>query len=258
MLHRSTPVFDRLLAQINDLPVIDCHEHADAALLGPDGYVRSPAPAEPIAALTNGYVLSDFFSAGASLAEMARYLAGNLKMPPHMRLMFPLRLFHVIRSDEPNAHDLDNIQKIGLWADRHITSLDEFLEAVFIVLRKARERGAAGLKDQSAYSRTLHYEVVSRGDAERLFNRLLADPRHALGWPEAKPLDDFLFHQYMRDDPAQQDPRLRRRLRGRARVQRRASRRRPRRHRRRPGRPGRARMAGGGRGRARRGRLALQ
>jgi hypothetical protein len=130
--------------------------------------------------------------------SMARYLAGNLKMPPHMRLMFPLRLFHVIRSDEPNAHDLDNIQKIGFWADRHITSLDEFLEAVFIVLRKARERGAAGLKDQSAYSRTLHYEVATRGDAERLFNRLLADPRHALGWPEAKPLDDFLFHQYMR------------------------------------------------------------
>lgn len=288
MLHKPTPVFDRLLARINDLPVIDCHEHASAELFGPDGYVRLPSPAEPIAALTNGYVLSDFFAAGASLADcemlqdpgiptgrkwpilqalwpklehtaygrvtklvlrdhygepaltrdalqrvgerlgerspayhaeicqrarirlaltdvlnwrpdsVQRYLAGNLNLPPHLRLMFPLRLFHVIQSDEPNAHDFDSVQKIGFWADRHITSLDEFLEAVFTVLQKAKGRGAVGLKDQSAYSRTLSYDLAPRADAERLFNRLLADPRNALGWPEAKPLDDFLFHQYMR------------------------------------------------------------
>ena len=129
---------------------------------------------------------------------MSRYLSGSLNLPPHMRLMFPLRLFHVIGSDEANAHDLDGIQKIGGWVDRHITSLDEFLEAVFLVLRKGKERGAVGLKDQSAYSRSLSYDVVPRCDAERLFNRLLTDPRNALGWPEAKPLDDFLFHQYMR------------------------------------------------------------
>jgi hypothetical protein len=288
MLHRSTPVFDRLLEQIIALPVIDCHEHAGAELFGPDGYARLPTPAEPITALTNGYVLSDLYTAGADYAacdlfqdstapterkwpafaalwpklehtaygrvtklvlrdrygepeltldalyrvgerlgqrqpsfhaetfgranirlaltdvlnwrsdSMQRYLSGSLNLPSHMRLMFPLRLFHVIRSDEPNAHDLDGIQKIGGWADRHVTSLDEFLEAVFIVLQKARARGAAGLKDQSAYSRSLSYDLAPRADAERLFNRLLTDPRNALGWPEAKPLDDFLFHQYMR------------------------------------------------------------
>ena len=42
---------------------------------------------------------------------MSRYLSGALNLPPHMRLMFPLRLFHVIQSDEPNAHDFDGIQK---------------------------------------------------------------------------------------------------------------------------------------------------
>ena len=288
MLHRPTPVFDRLLEQISALPVIDCHEHAFAGMFGPDGYERLPSPAEPITALTNGYVLSDFYSAGADYAAcdllqdsavpterkwpifaalwpkvehtaygrvtkqvlrdhygepelsldalhrvgeqlgqskpafhaetfdranirlaltdvlgwrpelMSRYLSGSLNLPPHMRLMFPLRLFHVIQSDEANADDLDGIQKIGGWVDRHVTSLDEFLEAVFIVLRKGKERGAVGLKDQSAYSRSLSYDVVTRCDAERLFNRLLADPRNVLGWPEAKPLDDFLFHQYMR------------------------------------------------------------
>jgi uncharacterized protein len=288
MLHQPTPVFDRLLAQIADLPVIDCHEHAFAELFGPNGYARLPSPAEPIAALTNGYILGDFYNAGADHATcdllqdasapterkwpifealwpkvehtaygrvtklvlrdhygepelsldalrrvgellgprdpayhaqifgqanirlaltdvlgwrpelMSRYLSGSLNLPPHMRLMFPLRLFHVIQGDEANAHDLDGVQKIGGWADRHVTSLDEFLEAVFIVLRTGKERGAVGLKDQSAYSRSLSYDVVPRCDAERLFNRLLVDPRNALGWPEAKPLDDFLFHQYMR------------------------------------------------------------
>jgi len=288
MFHRSTPVFDRLLEQIIALPVIDCHEHADAGFFGPDGYERLPSPTEPITALTNGYLIGDFYTAGADYAtcmmfqdasvpterkwpifaalwpkiehtayarvtklvlrdvygetevsldalrrvgeqlgqrdpayhaqtfdranirlaltdvlgwrpdSMTRYLSGALKLSPHMRLMFPLRLFHVIQSDEPNAHDFGGIQTIGGWADRHVTSLDEFLEAVFIVLRKGKERGAVGLKDQSAYSRSLSYNVVPRCDAERLFNRLLADPRNALGWPEAKPLDDFLFHQYMR------------------------------------------------------------
>jgi hypothetical protein len=288
MLHRPTPVFDRLLERISSLPVIDCHEHADAGAFGPAGYERLPSPREPIAALAKGYVLSDFYTAGADYATcellqdasvpterkwpifevlwpkvahtaysrvtrlvlrdfygepelsldalhrigeklgerepsfhaqtlgranirlalidvlgwrpetIRRYLKGELNLPPHMRLMFPLRLFHVIQSDEPNAHDFDGIQAIGGWADRHVTSLDEFLEAVFAVLKRAKECGAAGLKDQQAYSRTLNYEIVPRADAEHLFNCLLADPRNALGWPEAKPLDDFLFHQYMR------------------------------------------------------------
>jgi predicted TIM-barrel fold metal-dependent hydrolase len=37
-----------------------------------------------------------------------------------------------------------------------------------------------------------------RSDAERIFNRLLTDPRSQLAWPNAKPLDDYLFHQFMR------------------------------------------------------------
>jgi predicted TIM-barrel fold metal-dependent hydrolase len=55
-----------------------------------------------------------------------------------------------------------------------------------------------GFKDQCAYVRSLDYQVVARCDAERIFNRLLADPRTVFGWPDARPLDDFLFHQYMR------------------------------------------------------------
>jgi predicted TIM-barrel fold metal-dependent hydrolase len=128
----------------------------------------------------------------------ADYLSGKKTFPALMRLMVPLRLFHVVARPEPNAHTWEGLQTIGSWANHHITSLDEYLEAVFEILKRCKERGAVGLKDQSAYDRSLHYDVVARGDAERIFNRMLADPRTVFGWPDAKPLDDFLFHQFMR------------------------------------------------------------
>ena len=62
--------------------------------------------------------------------------------------------------------------------------------------RKNEARSA--LKDQCAYNRTLAYDVVAKGDAEPIFNRLLNDANAVLGWPDAKALDDYLFHQYMR------------------------------------------------------------
>ena len=44
----------------------------------------------------------------------------------------------------------------------------------------------------------MSYDLVPKSDAERQFNLLLNDPRTCLGWPEGKPLNDYLFHQYMR------------------------------------------------------------
>ena len=122
-------------------------------------------------------------------------------------MTIPLPLFHVVYTVDTvarywaatsSARDWPGVQLIGSWADRDITSLDEFLEAVFEVFSRAKLRGAVGFKDQCAYMRSLDYEVVPKCDAEHLFNRLLADPRAVLGWPDAKPLDDFLFHAYMR------------------------------------------------------------
>lgn len=284
MLHNSTPLYDRLLAQISALPVIDCHEH----MAGPD-YMDHWR--EPIIALTAGYLPGELASAGMDAAtsrivmdpevptatkwplfkplwdriqhtaygyvsklvmrdvygenemtldalrrvgerlaerdeafywrvldeakirailldalnwqpdEFGRYLDGKKKFPERMRLMIPLRLFHVIPSparDEPSVSTFQAIQNVGMWANRDITSLDEFLEAMFVVLQRCKERGAVGIKDQSAYNRPIDYQVVPRYEAEKIFNRMLADPRTIFGWPEARPLDDFLFHQYMR------------------------------------------------------------
>ena len=130
--------------------------------------------------------------------DFGAFLRGEQVLEGGWHPVVPLPLFHVLQHHEQTARDWRGIQQISEWARQPITSLDEFTEAVFEILRLAKARGALALKDQCAYNRTLAYDVVAKGDAEPIFNRVLYDARAVLGWPEAKPLDDFLFHQYMR------------------------------------------------------------
>ena len=119
------------------------------------------------------------------------YLAGNFQLPETWHPVFPLPDFHEIRQRE-------FVDSVAILARTGITSLEEYEEAVFELMRQARDLGVVAIKDQSAYRRPLSYDLPTRSDAERLFNRLLTDPRNQLAWPEAKPLDDYLFHQFMR------------------------------------------------------------
>jgi hypothetical protein len=123
---------------------------------------------------------------------LGSFLDGKKTFPEKWRPLIALPGFHSTRFDFNTAN------QYGLLADKHITSLDEYLEAVFIVFQRCIARGAIGIKDQSAYERTLAYDLPTKNEAEKLFNQVLVDPRNALGWPESKPLNDFLFHQYMR------------------------------------------------------------
>ncbi len=281
MLKRNNPIFESLLSHIDELPVIDCHEH----MVGPDHLV---AFSEPIAALIAGYYSHDLLSAGLDERQLAllsdsttatrekwplfedfwqrtqhtayarvvklilqdvyggpamclealerigdrlterdpayyrkmladanirliitdalgwppsdfgAFLHGEQVFEDNWRPVVPLPFFHVLRHHAQSARDWQGIQQIAQWANRSVTSLDEFTEAVFEILKQAKERGAIALKDQCAYNRTLAYEVVAKSDAEPIFNRLLNDTNAILGWPAAKPLDDYLFHQYMR------------------------------------------------------------
>lgn len=120
------------------------------------------------------------------------FLDGRKTFPDRWRLMVPLPNFHSIH------FGWREIQWMGKITDQHVTSLEEYLEAVYIVFQKCLEKGVVGFKDQSAYERILDYEPATTAEAEKLFNRLLSDPRNSLGWPESKPLNDYLFHQYMR------------------------------------------------------------
>ena len=262
--------FEALRAEIEEMPVIDCHEHT----VGPTGY---PKHQEPIASLVMGYVQSDLVSAGAE-AEMAmlndpavstekkwpvfekfwartehtgyarvtkwilkheygveevslkalkslsgklldlsdpkayraylqkhgircrllnvwidwaRFLAGEHELPEYDRLLISLPDYHDLRS-------WDRVHAIAQRTGRCVTSLDEYLEVCRKQFKRLQKLGAIGMKDQSAYGRGIDYDNPPRGDAERLFNRMMEDPRLQLGWPEAKPLDDFLFHEFMR------------------------------------------------------------
>ena len=123
---------------------------------------------------------------------LGSFLDGEKTFPDKWRLMISLPGLH------PNTMNWETIDYYGSLADSHVTSLDEYLEAVFVVFQRCMERGAIGIKDQSAYSRVISYDVVSKSEAESQFNLVLADPRNSLGWPAGKPLNDYLFHQYMR------------------------------------------------------------
>jgi hypothetical protein len=123
---------------------------------------------------------------------LGSFLDGSKTFPAKWRPLISLPGLH------PTNLAWQTIYDVGQWADCHVTSLGEFLEAVYRVFERCVERGVIGIKDQSAYSRIVSYDLVPKADAERLFNRVLADPRNSLGWPEGKPLNDYLFHQYMR------------------------------------------------------------
>ncbi|MCE5276836.1 MAG: amidohydrolase family protein [Planctomycetaceae bacterium] len=125
--------------------------------------------------------------------DLAAVLNGTLKLTPRGRLAISLPRFHGVRdywSVQSNTGALDG---------RHVTSLDEYLDACREIFAGCKKFGAVCFKDQCAYSRTLAFENPSRAAAEEIFNWFMADPRRSAGFPDAvKPLDDFLFHQFMR------------------------------------------------------------
>jgi len=119
------------------------------------------------------------------------FITGKYKMYPLDRLLIPLPGFHSIRSYQ-------NVEGFSRIIDSSVTDLDDYLDTCMRIFSKMKDAGAVGFKDQSAYSRVIRYENVPRYEAERLFNLVMEDPRKSLGWPEAKPLDDFLFHSFMK------------------------------------------------------------
>jgi hypothetical protein len=135
-------------------------------------------------------VLGDFLT---PLTDgLASFLDGSSRYRAEWRLLISLPVLH------PTNLTRERIETIGSLADRAITSLDEFLGAVYAIFERCKERGAVGIKDQSAYGRVLSYDLVAKATAEQQFNLIVGDPRNTLGWPRGKPLNDFLFHEYMR------------------------------------------------------------
>ena len=124
--------------------------------------------------------------------EPAEVLAGTLKLAPRARLVIPLPQYHGIRSW---AAVRDNMKPLN----RTVTCLDEYLDGCRALFEGYKAFGAVAFKDQCAYSRTLAFDNPTRADAEAVFNWIMEDPRRSASEPDGiKPLDDYLFHCFMR------------------------------------------------------------
>jgi hypothetical protein len=119
------------------------------------------------------------------------FLEGQWRAPAIWHGVFSLPGFHDVRS-----HEI--IEIAAALGGAPITRLEDYEQAVFTLIRRGLKMGLVALKDQSAYRREIAYDLPPRADAERLFNRVLIEPRCPLGYPESKPLDDYLFHQFVR------------------------------------------------------------
>lgn len=105
--------------------------------------------------------------------------------------------------DLPQYHEVTSEASLRKpWLEeelgRKIITLDDYLEAFERFLKKAIDFGIVALKDQSAYHRCIHYGNPTRADAEAVFNRLILHPRETLGTEACRPLDDYLFNQFLR------------------------------------------------------------
>jgi uncharacterized protein len=121
-----------------------------------------------------------------------KVLDGTLELTPRGFLAVSLPQYHGVRS-------YTEVQQRVAPLKRTVTSLDEYLEACREIFVSYKAYGAVTFKDQSAYNRTLAYDNPTRAQAEGVFNWFMEDPRRSASYPDGvKPLDDFLFHAFMR------------------------------------------------------------
>jgi hypothetical protein len=119
-------------------------------------------------------------------------IAGTQAVTPRGRLAINLVNYHRVLNAEA-------IQANAAPLGRTVTCLDEYLDACRDIFAAYKAFGAVAFKDQSAYTRSLAYGNPTRAEAEAVFNALLADPRRQAGYPDAlQPLDDYLFHAFLR------------------------------------------------------------
>ena len=124
--------------------------------------------------------------------DVDKVLDGSLALWPRNRLVFRFTPYHDVRG-------YAGVEGVGTLAGRTVTSLGEYVDCCRRIFEGAKEFGAVALKDQSAYTRTLDYRNPSRAEAEAVFSRIVEDPRRSAAYPdETQPLDDYLFHEFLR------------------------------------------------------------
>lgn len=124
--------------------------------------------------------------------NVTQILDGSYVLTPRARLVIPLPAYHSIRS-------YTEVQNLMAPIGGVVTTLDEYLQTCREIFAAFKKFGAVAFKDQSAYSRRLDYGNPSRAEAEAIFNWFMEDPLRSVAYPDGvRPLDDYLFHEFMR------------------------------------------------------------
>ena len=124
--------------------------------------------------------------------DTRKVLDGTLDLPPRSRLVIGLPGYHRISCRE-------EVDALMARLGRRVTSLDEYLVCCREIFEGFKAYGAVAFKDQSAYSRPISYGNPARSEAEAVFNWFMEDPRRRAAYPDgARPLDDYLFHAFLR------------------------------------------------------------
>lgn len=124
--------------------------------------------------------------------DIKEVLDGTYRLSPRGRLIISLPAMHAIR-------DYNSVQQLMAPIKRTVTTLDEYLDGCRQIFEGCKAFGAVAFKDQCAYTRSLAFQNPTRAEAEAVFNWFMADPRRSAGYPEGcQPLDDYLFHCFMR------------------------------------------------------------
>lgn len=111
----------------------------------------------------------------------------------YCRFALRLSVFHAMHcKNDMLALDLER------YLGRTITCLDDYLEAFEAFLKRCLDFGVICFKDHSAYRRTLAFGNPNKAEAEHAFNAMMASPRDMFGEETMRPLDDWLFHYFMR------------------------------------------------------------
>jgi hypothetical protein len=124
--------------------------------------------------------------------DVKTVLDGSLKLSPRARLAISLPAYHAIRS-------YAGVQAAMAPLGRSVTSLGEYLDSCREIFQGYQRFGAVAFKDQSAYERAIDYSNPTFAQAEEVFNWFMEDPRRSAAYPDGvRPLDDYLFHAFMR------------------------------------------------------------
>jgi hypothetical protein len=124
--------------------------------------------------------------------DVNQVLDGTFQLTPRARLVIPLPAYHRIR-------DFMGVQELVAPLGRKVITLDEYLAACREIFEGFKAYGAVAFKDQSAYFRPLNYSNPTRAEAEKVFNWFMEDPLRSASYPDGvQPLDDYLFHAFMR------------------------------------------------------------